>query len=131
MSVVMTTPLLVVFESCNCFRHFVPFLLNCFVCFDSVPYTSHHRDFLGEEAAGMGLGANAPSILERTVAIIKPDAIQNQKEIEAIMIRSGFSILRVYWQYNYDYFLYAFISAGLILKIDGTPNPSAVNHVKV
>ena len=34
--------------------------------------------------------------VERTLAIIKPDALGKAEEIEDIILRSGFSILQVY-----------------------------------
>lgn len=39
---------------------------------------------------------DAPQIyVERTLAIVKPDAIQKSEEIEDIILRSGFAILQV------------------------------------
>lgn len=35
--------------------------------------------------------------VERTLAIIKPDAVARAVEIEDIIIRAGFSILQVGW----------------------------------
>ena len=39
--------------------------------------------------------------VERTLAIIKPDAVAKTEEIQDIILRSGFAILEVSWM-NYD-----------------------------
>lgn len=36
--------------------------------------------------------------VERTLAIIKPDALQKAEEIEDIILRSGFSVLQVFFE---------------------------------
>ena len=95
----MGTAFLTVLQSCNCFRLSPFFLPNFWVCVDLVPYSSHHPYFamIGEH----GPPDCAPSLVrpqifvERTLAMIKPDAIGKANEIEEIIVRSGFTILQV------------------------------------
>lgn len=58
-----------------------------------VKAVERHRKMLG---MGEQMNMPAPHIyVERTLAIIKPDAIHKAEEIEDIILRSGFAILQV------------------------------------
>lgn len=54
---------------------------------------------------------DAPQIyVERTLAIVKPDAIHKSEEIEDIILRSGFAILQVkQYSSNFLYTKYVFL----------------------
>lgn len=51
---------------------------------------------IAEKMTGEKATMDAPQIyVERTLAIVKPDAIHKSEEIEDIILRSGFAILQV------------------------------------
>lgn len=99
MMVYLATTILLVQASCNCIIYF-PFLLPCWICFDFVPFSAHHPYFsmIGdkvEEVVDCVPSISTPQIfVERTLAIIKPEAINKALEIEEIIVRSGFTILQ-------------------------------------
>ena len=54
------------------------------------------------------IGMDPPHIyVERTLAIIKPDAVHKSEEIEDIILRSGFAILQVLVFFTF-YFLFMY-----------------------
>jgi len=93
---------------CICARFFGVFFWF-WVCLDMDSARS------GAQPSAVNDGANddgCPQIIvETTLALIKPDAIDRSQEIEDIVLRSGFSILRV--NLPFSFFVGSFVVEGV------------------